>query len=477
MTGHTPAATVDAIRAGRLVAGSRPCSRPKTRICRRRTVARALRPPVLADRDDGHRCEPVRAAARPGSPRPGRDTVLVFNWCYHGTVDETLGILGITVASIRGPGNIGPPVDPAVTTKIVELDGIDTLEAALAPVMSLCVLAEPALTNIGIVTPPTGLPPDRAPRDHAPHRHPPRDRRDYTICVGPGGGRDSHVGSRTRLLRLSASRSRVECPRRRSGCPQRSRPGSPTRVGRRRDRRQRNRRHPHGRMRSPWRPSVRRSKRRSSPTRRPRMIPLARAMDGRSTRRVHRGRALPWSVNQLERHTGSIGSRNRPRNGAEAAAAVDERQLDSFMHLWALNRGILLTPFHNMALMSPSTTAADVDRTPRSSVNRLSSLRGRGARARCAARRRPSTRCPGRSRGRSHHGAQLAPGGRVDELQRVAPRSAPRTSHSRCKAPRRSARRRCRRSRVWSRRGGLSCRGPCRRAGCPRQAATARGRR
>ena len=31
------------------------------------------------------------------------------------------------------------------------------------------------------------------------------------------------------------------------------------------------------------------------------------------------------------------------------------------MHLWALNRGILLTPFHNMALMSPSTTAADVD--------------------------------------------------------------------------------------------------------------------
>ncbi len=49
-----------------------------------------------------------------------------------------------------------------------------------------------------------------------------------------------------------------------------------------------------------------------------------------------------------------------PRNGADAAAAVDE-ELDAFMHLWALNRGILLTPFHNMALLSPAHIDADVD--------------------------------------------------------------------------------------------------------------------
>ena len=49
------------------------------------------------------------------------------------------------------------------------------------------------------------------------------------------------------------------------------------------------------------------------------------------------------------------------RTGAQAAAAGDEA-LDRFIHLYALNRGILLTPFHNMALMSPATTAADVDR-------------------------------------------------------------------------------------------------------------------
>ena len=49
------------------------------------------------------------------------------------------------------------------------------------------------------------------------------------------------------------------------------------------------------------------------------------------------------------------------KNGAEAAAGQDE-ELDPFIHLYMLNRGVLITPFHNMALMSPATTAADVDR-------------------------------------------------------------------------------------------------------------------
>ena len=68
---------------------------------------------------------------------------------------------------------------------------------------------------------------------------------------------------------------------------------------------------------------------------------------------------LPWHVQQL-------GCRAEywfcppPRNGGEAAAAVDH-DLDAYFHLFALNRGILLTPFHNMALMAPTTTDADVD--------------------------------------------------------------------------------------------------------------------
>lgn len=51
---------------------------------------------------------------------------------------------------------------------------------------------------------------------------------------------------------------------------------------------------------------------------------------------------------------------NPPRNGGQAAAAHDE-ELEQYMHLYALNRGILLTPFHNMALLSPATTVSDVD--------------------------------------------------------------------------------------------------------------------
>ena len=68
---------------------------------------------------------------------------------------------------------------------------------------------------------------------------------------------------------------------------------------------------------------------------------------------------LPWHVQRL-------GCRAEywfcppPRAGAEAAAAVDE-ELDAFFHLWTVNRGVLLAPFHNMSLFSPFHTQADVD--------------------------------------------------------------------------------------------------------------------
>jgi glutamate-1-semialdehyde 2,1-aminomutase len=88
------------------------------------------------------------------------------------------------------------------------------------------------------------------------------------------------------------------------------------------------------------------------------MIPLAKAWTDGVQATIDR-HDLPWHVQQL-------GGRAEywfcppPRDGAAAAAAVDE-QLDAFMHLWAVNRGILLTPFHNMALTSPHHSADDVD--------------------------------------------------------------------------------------------------------------------
>jgi glutamate-1-semialdehyde 2,1-aminomutase len=85
---------------------------------------------------------------------------------------------------------------------------------------------------------------------------------------------------------------------------------------------------------------------------------------------------LPWHVQQL-------GCRAEywfcppPRDGAAAAAAVDE-DLEGFMHLWALNRGVLLTPFHNMALFSPHHTQADVDRHTEVFAEAVEALLGRG---------------------------------------------------------------------------------------------------
>ena len=70
--------------------------------------------------------------------------------------------------------------------------------------------------------------------------------------------------------------------------------------------------------------------------------------------------SLPWHVTRLGCRVEYLFRPERPRTGSEAAAGTDHL-LDRLIHLYALNRGILLTPFHNMALMSPATTEADVD--------------------------------------------------------------------------------------------------------------------
>ena len=76
---------------------------------------------------------------------------------------------------------------------------------------------------------------------------------------------------------------------------------------------------------------------------------------------VIESRGLPWHVVRLGCRVEYLFRPDRARNGTEAAAGQDE-ELDPFIHLFLLNRGILMTPFHNMALMSPATTTEDVDR-------------------------------------------------------------------------------------------------------------------
>ena len=115
----------------------------------------------------------------------GRPKILVFNWCYHGTVDETFITLKDGTAEARR-GNIGPPVDPPVTTRVVEFNNPDALESALSHGDVACVLAEPAMTNVGIVLPEPGY--------HKALREMTRKHgtllildETHTICAGPGG--------------------------------------------------------------------------------------------------------------------------------------------------------------------------------------------------------------------------------------------------------------------------------------------------
>ena len=89
------------------------------------------------------------------------------------------------------------------------------------------------------------------------------------------------------------------------------------------------------------------------------MIELGKRFEAGVSDAIER-HGLPWHVTRLGCRVEYLFRPERPRTGSEAAAGGDA-ELDRLIHLYALNRGILLTPFHNMALMSPATTEADVD--------------------------------------------------------------------------------------------------------------------
>src|SRR5438477_6514862 len=117
-----------------------------------------------------------------------RPKILVFHYCYHGTVDESFATIIDPTTNAVGPrrGNIGPPVNPAETTRVVEFNDLPALESALKPNDVACVLAEPAMTNVGIILPDNGY--WRAARELT-RRYGTLLIADetHTICVGPGG--------------------------------------------------------------------------------------------------------------------------------------------------------------------------------------------------------------------------------------------------------------------------------------------------
>src|SRR5438876_5403973 len=152
MTGHSPEATVRAVseQAGRgitLMLPSEDALWVGRELTRRFGLPRWQFALTATDAN--------RFAIRLGRELTGRPKILVFNWCYHGTVDETFaGLEGGSV--VARDGNVGPPVPLAETTRVVEWNDVEALEHELLYGDIACVLTEPALTNIGIVPPEPG---------------------------------------------------------------------------------------------------------------------------------------------------------------------------------------------------------------------------------------------------------------------------------------------------------------------------------
>jgi glutamate-1-semialdehyde 2,1-aminomutase len=284
----------------------------------------------------------------------GRSKILVFNWCYHGTVDESFITLHDGVAKARR-GNIGPPVDPPVTTKVVEFNDADALEEALKPGDVACVLAEPVMTNVGIVHPQPGY--------HQTMRDITRKYgtlliidETHTICAGPGGYTRAQnlqpdflvfgkpIGGGVPGAAYGFTEQVAQCISGRQSLEDCDTGGiGGTLAG-------------NALSLAAMRATLDKVLTASAFER---MIPMATRWKA-GVEKAIKDFGIPWHVTQLGCRAEYLFAAQEPRNGTEAHDAMDF-ELERYLHLYAMNRGVLLTPFHNMALMCPATAPDDID--------------------------------------------------------------------------------------------------------------------
>jgi glutamate-1-semialdehyde aminotransferase len=285
----------------------------------------------------------------------GRPKILVFDHCYHGSVDETFAELDRDGRVVAQLGNVGPPVALEETTRVVQFNDVAALERELAAGDVACVLAEPALTNVGIVLADPGF--------HDAMRELTRAAgalliidETHTLCCGPGGytrvedlepdlmtigkaiaggvpigayGMTDAVAEQVlgktiweaadlggvggtlagNALSLAAARATLAEVLTEEAFE--------------------------------------------------RMIALGERFAAGCDEAIAEF-GLPWTATRLGCRVEYMFRPTPPRDGDEAAAAFDT-PLDALLHLYMLNRGILMTPFHMMALMCPATSESDVD--------------------------------------------------------------------------------------------------------------------
>jgi glutamate-1-semialdehyde aminotransferase len=286
----------------------------------------------------------------------GRPLVAVHDHNYHGSVDETFAMLDRTGRVVAPTSSIGPPVDPAQTTRVVEFNDVDGLARALEDRQVAALLIEPALTNVGIVLPKPGYLDavrDLTQRTGTILIHD----ETHTICAGPGGvtranGLDPDmlvigktIGGGIPAGTYGFSADLAE--RFSAAVPvEDSDTGGigGTLAG-------------YALSTAAIRATLTKVLTDEAFAR---MIPLAERWQ-RGVEDAIRAGGAPWHVTRLGARAEYHFRSTPPRTGAEQAAHADPA-LERLLHLWAMNRGVLMTPFHNMALMSPSTTADDVDR-------------------------------------------------------------------------------------------------------------------
>jgi glutamate-1-semialdehyde 2,1-aminomutase len=288
----------------------------------------------------------------------GRPKILVFSYCYHGSVDETFVVAGPDGTTRSRPGNVAPAVDPATTTVAVEFNDLDAVARALATGEIAAVLTEPALTNIGIVLPDDGfLAGLRSLCDETGTLL--MIDETHTVSAGPGGctaawGLDPDIVTMGKAIAggipIGAYGLRADLAERVLARVNDS-DADIVDVGG------------------------------IGGTLAGNALSMAAAratlgdvltdeafarMDALCVRLTDQARAtvdrygMPWTVTRLGARSEYRFCTPAPRNGTESAAS-DDPDLDEYLHLTMSNRGVLITPFHNMVLMCPATTEDDVD--------------------------------------------------------------------------------------------------------------------
>src|SRR5215217_3540139 len=297
-----------------------------------------------------------RTALRLARQLTGRPFVFVYSYCYHGSVDEAFAVEGDDGATHAREGNVGPPVDPALTTRAIEFNDLEALEDVLSDGLVACVLAEPAMTNMGIIPPDDGY--------HERLRELTRAAgtlliidETHTFSAGPGGctaawglepdmvtiGKAIGSGIPSGALGLSAGLAGSlladpDADYEDTGGVGGTLAGNALSAAA---------------MRATLEHVL--TEEAFAHT-----VPVAERFSA-GVERVIAEHSLPWHVTRLGCRAEYGFTAPPPRDGTSAYAAADQ-ELERHLHLHALNRGVMITPFHNMALMSPATSAADVDR-------------------------------------------------------------------------------------------------------------------